>query len=285
MSVMISAKQLSKLYHAKTVLHNLNFEVEKGQIVGLLGPNGAGKTTLLKTLLGLAPYQGTINVAGFNPWHDRVKMMQEMCFIADVAILPRWLRVSQAVQFVEGVHPKFSATKAKAYLAKTDIPWGAKVQTLSKGMVAQLHLALVMAIDVPILILDEPTLGLDIIFRKTFYRNLLNDYFNEERTIIVTTHQVEEIEHILTHLMMIDRGELILHDSLEALSQRFCTLLTTADKVEAAAKFQPIDQQKQLTEVQMIFENVPRTELAPYGQVSDTRLSDLFVAKVSGGRA
>lgn len=283
----INVQNLSKKYGNKVALQEVNFSIHPGEIVGLLGPNGAGKTTLLKALLGMTAFEGNLSVFGLNPFKNRIQMMEQTCFIADVAILPKWLKVSQALKFVENVHPKFSKAQALHLLSKTDIQLTDSIKNLSKGMIVQLHLALIMAIDVNLLILDEPTLGLDIVYRKIFYRNLLNDFFNEQRSIIIATHQIEEIGTLLTDLMIVNKGKLILKDKIENLTQRYVTLTLThpMDKSKVLEKFHPIDEQTQLGETRFILENLQDTdiiELKQLGTVYPTPLSDLFLAKISG---
>ncbi|MEY2481667.1 MAG: type transport system ATP-binding protein, partial [Verrucomicrobiota bacterium] len=236
----IEARGLRKSYGTTIALDGINLRVEEGRILGLIGPNGAGKTTALDAILGLIPYQGELKVLGRDPWNERDLLMRDVCFIADVAVLPRWMRVSQALDYVAGVHPRFDRAKAEAFLAKTDIKRGSKVRQLSKGMVAQLHLALVMAIDARLLVLDEPTLGLDILYRKQFYDSLLNDYFDGTRTIVVTTHQVEEIQNVITDLMFIDRGRIVLETSMEQFEARYFEVMVNADQLAAAQARKPI---------------------------------------------
>jgi ABC-2 type transport system ATP-binding protein len=279
----IEAKGVRKSYGKKTVLSGIDFSISRGQIVGLIGPNGAGKTTLLKAMLGLIPAQGDIKVLGKNPYRQRDALMQEICFIADVAVLPKWLRVSNAIDFVEGVHPRFRRDKAMLFLNKTDIPLDCKIRELSKGMIAQLHLALVMAIDARILVLDEPTLGLDILYRKAFYRGLLDEYYTEERTIVVTTHQVEEVEDILTDVMIIHHGKLTMTSSMDDITARFIEVRAHPDNVNACDALKPLYRHKQLAHTQFIFQDVDRKTLAKLGDIRTPKLSDLFVAIVEGG--
>jgi len=280
MSTLIDARAVGKRYGRTRALDRVSFKVKKGQIIGLLGRNGAGKTSLLKVLLGLAPYEGDLSVLGMQPRQDRTALMQRMCFIADVAILPKWLRVKDAINFIEGVHPKFNRDKALMFMERTNVPLNKKVRHLSKGMVTQLHLALVMAIDVDILVLDEPTLGLDILYRKTFYQNLLNDYFTEERTIIVATHQVEEIEGLLTDVMILDKGQLILNHPMSELFDQFVVLTVRADQAEAVRKLKPLLEQPQIGQVRFLFEQPNKTQLEALGTLSNPSVSDIFVAKV-----
>src|SRR3974390_1531650 len=230
----IEARGLRKAFGTTVALDSIDLRVEEGRILGLIGPNGAGKTTALNAILGLIPYQGELRVLGREPWSDRGALMRDVCFIADVAILPRWMRVSQALDYVAGVHPRFDRAKAQSFLAKTTIPRASKISQLSKGMVVQLHLALVMAIDAKLLVLDEPTLGLDILYRKQFYDSLLNDYFDRSRTIVVTTHQVEEVQHVLADLMIIDRGRIVLNSSMEEIELRYLELMVNPENAAAA---------------------------------------------------
>ncbi|AML49087.1 multidrug ABC transporter ATP-binding protein [Coxiella burnetii] len=276
----IDAKHLNKKYGKFAALKEINFAIKRGQIVGLIGPNGAGKTTLLKSILGLTNYSGELNVLGLNPRSDRVKLIHHLCFIADVAILPRWIKVENLIEFVEGVHPNFNREKALGFLNKTNIKMHQKVKELSKGMIVQLHLALVMAIDVEILVLDEPTLGLDILYRKNFFHTILNDYYNEKRTIIIATHQVEEIESILTNLIMIDRGELLLESSMEEIAERFTEVRAMPDQAQFLQPLKPIFESKEIGRVRFIFENVDKNELEKYGEITVPSISYIFVAKI-----
>ena len=279
----VKATGVNKRYGSHQALNNINFTIEPGRIVGLIGPNGAGKTTLLKGLLGLASVDGELNVLGLNPAKQRTQLIEQVSFIADTAIMPRWLKVSQAVDYVAGVHPRFNREKAQHFLAKTNIKSNSRISALSKGMITQLHLALVMAIDSRLLVLDEPTLGLDIVYRKQFYNALLSDYFDEQKTIVITTHQVEEIENILTDLMFINRGELVLDLPMDSVGERFTELsVTNAQKAEVEqAGYRPISVQQRLGGVNMLFENVASDLLAPFGQVRTPSIADLFVAKVN----
>jgi len=277
-----TANDLSKHYGRFRALDNISFTIKAGQIVGLIGPNGAGKTTALKALLGLTPYSGRLEVMGRDPRRYRHRIMQDVCFIADVAVLPRWLRVNQILQYVQNVHPRFDRGKAERFLARTTIKPGARIKTLSKGMVTQLHLALVMAIDVRLLVLDEPTLGLDIIYRQEFYASLLEDYFDEDRTIIVSTHQVEEIQHILTDLMFIDRGRLVLDASMEDIASQFTQVTVPPENLQAAQDLHPIHQQEAFGRKVMLFEGVPRESLRHLGETATPNIANLFVAKVRG---
>jgi len=274
----VKARRLRKSYGKKAVLKGVDFSLLAGRIVGLIGPNGAGKTTILKTLLGLTPFDGEMQVLGFDPRSQRADLMREVSFIADVAVLPRWLRVSHAIDFLAGVHPKFSREKAEYFLAKTRIEKSSKVRQLSKGMVAQLHLALVMAIDARLLVLDEPTLGLDILFRKTFYNNLLTEYFDENNTVLITTHQVEEIEHILTDLIFIDDGKIVLDVSMEEVAERFVELSVRPDAVSQAQALGPLKQWQMLGRQVMVFDGVPREALSEFGDTGTPSVADLFVA-------
>lgn len=282
MASLVSARNVTKAYGATKAVDNVSFEIESGRITGLIGPNGAGKTTLLKALLGLTDCQGSLSVMGLDPFRQRKELMQNICFIADVAVLPRWIQVSQLLNFVESVHPKFSRQTADKLLSQTNIPAAAKVRQLSKGMVTQLHLSIIMAIDAKLLILDEPTLGLDIIFRKEFYTNLLNDYFDGERTIIITTHQIEEIENLLTDLMFINNGRLILDASMDSVPERFAELMTSGEAADSARKLGPFFERAVFGKQVLTFEGVPREKLTPFGDVRTPDISDLFVAKVKG---
>ena len=281
-SNVISARHLSKRYGSKLAVDNLNFDIPAGRIVGLIGPNGSGKTTTLKAALGLVPFDGQLKVLGLDPRSQRDELMQNVCFIADVAILPRWLKVKDAVDFVAGVHPKFDRAKAERYLAHTKLSPSMKVKQMSKGMIVQLHLALVMAIDAKLLVLDEPTLGLDILYRKQFYQNLLEDYFDEQKTIIVTTHQVEEIEHILTDLMFIREGKIVLSATMDEVGERFTEVMVPAEKVEAAKALKPIDERQVFGKSVLLFDGVPRAQLAALGETRNPGIADLFVAIMKG---
>lgn len=280
MSAVIDAKGIYKSYGKKIALDQVDLSIPAGRIVGLIGPNGAGKTTLLKGILGLASVEGELRVLDLNPFSERVKLLENVSFIADTAILPRWLKVSEALEYIEGVHPKFSREKAMSFLAKTQIKLTSKVKDLSKGMVTQLHLALIMAIDSKLLVLDEPTLGLDILYRKQFYEALLNDYYDAQKTILITTHQVEEIEGILTDLVFINNGRIILESSMEALSEKFCELHVDAANKDNAMTFNPIHIRTILGGFSMIFENVDISQLQALGKVTTPSVADLFVAKI-----
>ena len=282
MSAVISARGLTKRYGKSVAVDNISFEIPAGRIIGLIGPNGSGKTTTLKAALGLIPFEGELTVLGLDPRTHRDELMENVCFIADVAVLPRWIRVSEAVDFVAGVHPKFDRKKAERYLANTKLKPSMKVKQMSKGMVVQLHLALVMAIDAKLLVLDEPTLGLDILYRKQFYQNLLEDYFDEEKTIIVTTHQVEEIEHILTDLMFIRDGRITLSATMDEISERFVEVMVPAENVAAAKALNPIDERQVFGKSVMLFDGVPRAQVAALGETRNVGVADLFVAKMKG---
>ncbi len=285
MTSLVTAKGVSKHYGDLAAVDNVSFEVEKGKILGLIGPNGAGKTTLLKAVLGLTDCQGQLSVLGLDPFRQRKEMMKNICFIADVAVLPRWIRVAQLLEFVEKTHPNFSRSRAEELLAATKIKKESKVRELSKGMVTQLHLSIIMAVDAKLLVLDEPTLGLDIIFRKDFYGNLLNDYFDGERTIVITTHQVEEIENLLTDLMFINDGKIILNSSMEAIPDSYAELLTSGDNAAAARRLGPLHERDVFGKHVMTFENVDRGQLAGLGEIHTPSVADLFVAKVKGAAA
>jgi len=282
MSVVISAKGLTKRYKNKLALDNTSFQIQSGRIVGLIGPNGAGKTTALKAILGLTRFEGELSVLGMDPRTHRDELMHDVCFIADVAILPRWLRAGQAIDFVAGVHPRFNRAKCESYLARTQIRMDQRVREMSKGMVAQLHLALVMAIDAKLLILDEPTLGLDILYRKQFYQSLLEDYFDHEKTIVVTTHQVEEVEHILTDLMFIRDGKISLDTTMDQLGERFAEVMVSPDRVEAARALGPIDERQVFGKSIFLFDGVARDRLATLGELRTPGIADLFVAIMKG---
>jgi ABC-2 type transport system ATP-binding protein len=276
----IEARGLRKAYGTTVAVDGINLRVEEGRILGLIGPNGAGKTTALNAILGLTSYQGDLRVMGRDPWAARDQLMRDVCFIADVAVLPRWLRVSQALDYVAGVHPRFDRAKAEAFLAKTDIKRTSKVRELSKGMVTQLHLALVMAIDARLLVLDEPTLGLDILYRKQFYDSLLNDYFDRTRTILVTTHQVEEVQHVLTDLMFINRGHIVLNCTMEEFESRYVEVQVNAEHLTAARALKPIHERQILGRSILLFDGVDRQQLAPLGEVRTPSIADLFVAVI-----
>jgi ABC-2 type transport system ATP-binding protein len=276
----IAARSLRKAFGATVAVDGIDLRVEAGRILGIIGPNGAGKTTALNAILGLTPYQGELKVLGRDPWAERDRLMLDVAFVADVAVLPRWIRVSQTLDYVAGVHPRFDRAKAEAFLAKTTIRRGSKVRELSKGMVTQLHLALVMAIDARILVLDEPTLGLDILYRKQFYDSLLNDYFDRIRTIVVTTHQVEEIQDVLTDLIFIDRGRIVLRCSMEEFESRYLEVMLHPEQVVAARALKPIHERQVLGRSILLFDRVDRQELAALGDVRTPSIADLFVAVV-----
>lgn len=277
----IEARGLRKAFGTTIALDGVDLRVEEGRILGIIGPNGAGKTTALNAMLGLISYQGELKVLGRDPWTERDLLMRDVCFIADVSVLPRWIKVSQALDFVAGIHPRFDRTKAKGLLAKTNISVDRKVKHLSKGMVAQLHLALVMAIDARLLVLDEPTLGLDILFRKQFYDSLLNDYFDRSRTIVVTTHQVEELQHILTDLMFIDRGRIVLSCSMDEFESRYLEVTVNPDQLLAARALKPMYERQVFGRAVLMFDRVERGRLVQLGEVSTPSIADLFVAVMS----
>jgi len=274
----IEARGLRKSFGTTIALDGFDLRVDEGRILGLIGPNGAGKTTALNAILGLTPYQGQLSVLGRNPWTERDQLMRDVSFIADVAILPRWMRVSQALEYVAGVHPRFDRAKAESFLARTTIRSASKIRELSKGMVAQLHLALVMAIDARLLVLDEPTLGLDILYRKQFYDSLLNDYFDRTRTILVTTHQVEEIQDVLTDLTFIDRGRIVLACGMDEFESRYVELMVNPAQVAAARALKPIHERQSLGRSILLFDRVDRPQLAALGDVRTPSIADLFVA-------
>ena len=282
MTAIISAKGLTRRYGKTVAVDNISFDIPAGRIVGLIGPNGSGKTTVLKAILGLAPFEGELNVLGLDPRTQRDELMQQVCFIADVAILPRWLRVKDAVDFVAGVHPKFDRVKAERYLANTKLKPSMKVKEMSKGMVVQLHLALVMAIDAQLLVLDEPTLGLDILYRKQFYQHLLEEYFDQNKTIIITTHQVEEIEHILTDLIFIREGRLVLLSTMDEVGVRFSEVMVSAEKTDQARALKPIDERQVFGKSVMLFDGVSRETLEALGEVRTPGIADIFVATMKG---
>jgi ABC-2 type transport system ATP-binding protein len=277
----IEAHGLRKVFGTTIALDNVDLRVEEGRILGLIGPNGAGKTTALNAILGLTSYEGDLKVLGRDPWNAREELMRDVSFIADVAVLPRWIRVSQLLDYVAGVHPKFDRAKAEAFLAKTTIKRTSKVRQLSKGMVAQLHLALVMAIDAKLLVLDEPTLGLDILYRKQFYDSLLNDYFDGTRTIVVTTHQVEEVQDVLTDLMFISHGRIVLECSMEEFESRYVEVMVHPDHVAGARSLKPLNERQVFGRSVMLFDHVDRGQLAALGDVRTPNIADLFVAVMS----
>ncbi|MEV4782858.1 ABC transporter ATP-binding protein [Burkholderia sp. LMU1-1-1.1] len=282
MSTIITASNLSKKYGKQAALDGVTFTVEAGRIVGLIGPNGSGKTTTLKALLGLTQFDGELSVLGMDPRTQRDALMNEVCFIADVAILPKWLKVKDAIDFVEGVHPRFDRSKAEKYLAITKLDPRMKVKAMSKGMVVQLHLALVMAIDAKLLVLDEPTLGLDILYRKQFYQNLLEDYFDENKTIVITTHQIEEVEHILTDLMFIQDGKISLAATMDEVGERFTEVMVEPPFIAAANALQPMTQRTVFGKSIMLFDGVSREQLANFGELRTPSVADLFVATMKG---
>ena len=283
MSGVLTAKGLNKRYGKHLAVDHINLAIQPGRIVGLIGPNGSGKTTTLKAALGLIPFEGELKVLGFDPRTQRDELMNEVCFIADVAVLPRWIRVREVLDFVEGTHPKFNRQKAKDYLAKTKLSPDMKVKEMSKGMIVQLHLALVMAIDAKLLVLDEPTLGLDILYRKQFYQRLLEDYFDEDKTIIVTTHQVEEIEHILTDVMFIRDGKIVLTAAMDEVADRYTEVLASAEHLDTARALKPIDERAlPFGKTVMLFDGADPARLAALGETRTPGLADLFVATMKG---
>jgi ABC-2 type transport system ATP-binding protein len=285
MTAIIEARGLTKSFGDTHALRSVDLDIQPGRIVGLIGPNGAGKTTLIKAVLGLTAFDGGLKVVGRDPRTQRDQLMNEVCFIADVAVLPRWLKVSQALEFVAGVHPRFDRKRAEEFLAKTDIRMDRRVRQLSKGMVTQLHLALILAIDARLLVLDEPTLGLDLLFRRAFYDNLLNDYFDKERTILVTTHQVEEIENILTDVIFIQHGKLVLDSPMDNLAERFTQLVPGVGNVERARALGPIDERDVFGRAAMLFDGRNRAELEALGEVRTPSVADLFVAMMQPGKS
>lgn len=282
MSAVVQARGLSKKFGKTIALDSVDFQIEAGRIVGFIGPNGAGKTTALKAILGLSEYEGSLSVLGFDPRSQRSQLMEQVCFIADVAVLPRWIKVGEAIDFVAGVHPRFSRTKCEAYLANTKLTKSMRVREMSKGMIVQLHLALVMAIDARILVLDEPTLGLDILYRKTFYENLLSEYFDEEKTIIVTTHQVEEIEHILTDLIFIRDGKIVLNASMDEIGDRYAEVMVNPDRADAARALKPLHERQIFGKSIFLFDGVEHARLSELGELHKPSIADLFVATMKG---
>jgi len=274
----IEAHGLRKAFGKTIALDRVDLRIEEGRILGLIGPNGAGKSTALNAILGLTSYEGELKVLGRDPWNERNELMRDVCFIADVAVLPRWLRVSQALDFVAGVHPRFDRAKAESLLARTSIKRTSKVRELSKGMVTQLHLALVMAIDAKLLVLDEPTLGLDLLYRKQFYDSLLNEYFDRERTIVVTTHQVEEVQHVLTDVMFINQGRIVLNCSMDQFETRYQEVMVHPERIAAARALKPIHERQLFGRSILIFDGVDRQQLAALGEVRTPSIADLFVA-------
>jgi len=282
MTAVIEARGLSKAYGGTRALDGVNLNVESGRIVGLIGPNGAGKTTALKAILGLTPFSGEMHVLGLDPRTQRDALMREVCFIADVAVLPRWLRVSQALDFVSGVHPRFDRARATEMLSKTRIRMTSRVRELSKGMVTQLHLALIMAIDARLLVLDEPTLGLDLLYRRKFYDTLLNDYFDKDRTILLTTHQVEEVENLFTDVIFINHGHVVLAAAVEDLGNRYQQLTLAGEQAARARALQPFYEREVFGRVAMLFEGRSAAELGALGELRTPSIADLFVAKMQG---
>lgn len=285
MTSVVGARNVSKSYGSIRAIDDVSFDIEKGKITGLIGPNGAGKTTLLKAVLGLTDCRGSLSVLGLDPFRQRKELMQNICFIADVAVLPRWIRVTQLLDFIEAVHPRFSRSRAEELLSQTKVRPDAKVRELSKGMVTQFHLSIITAIDAKLLVLDEPTLGLDILFRKEFYGNLLNDYFDGERTILITTHQVEEIENLLTDIMFINDGKIVLDASMEDLPERYVELLASTENAEEARRLKPIYEREVFGKKVLMFEGVSRDRLQGMGEVRTPGVADLFVAKIKGAAA
>lgn len=282
MSQIIKARGLSKKYGKFQALDSVDISIDRGRIVGLIGPNGAGKTTALKALLGLTDFDGELQVCGFDPRRQRHKLMQHVSFIADVAVLPGWMKVSESITFVEGVHARFDRQRANEILALTKIPLNKKIRQLSKGMVTQLHLALVLAIDSSVLVLDEPTLGLDILYRKTFYDRLLNDYFQEDKTIIITTHQVDEIEYLLTDLLFIHEGRIVMDVAMEDIHNRYQELTVNPEQVEQARALGPLTERELFGRHQFLFEDADRARLSELGEIKVPKVTDLFVAKMKG---
>ena len=284
MTTVIEARNLGKSYGKFRALDGVSFEIPLGRIVGVIGANGAGKTTMLNAILGLTRYDGELKVMGKNPSTNRAKLMEDVCFISDVATLPRWMKVAQVLDYVESVHPKFDREVALDYLSRTTVPLDKKVRKLSKGMITQTHLAVIMAIDAKLLVLDEPTLGLDIIFRKGFYASLLEEYFDKHRTIVVTTHQVEEIEHILTDAMFIRDGEMVVYETMDDLAMRFCQVLVDQEDAGKARALDPIFEQKAFGKVNFVYNGVDKNKLKKLGDIKRVGLADLFVAYMTGGK-
>ncbi len=276
----IEARGLRKTYGTTVALDGVDLRVEEGRILGIIGPNGAGKSTALHAILGLTPYEGELQVLGKDPWTERERLMRDVSFIADVALLPRWIRVSQVVEYVAGVHPRFDRARAEGLLAKTTIKRSSRVKELSKGMVTQLHLALVMAIDARLLVLDEPTLGLDILYRKRFYDALLNDYFDRRRTIVITTHQIDEIQDVLTDFAFVDRGRIVLESSMESFESRWLEVLVSPEHVDEARALRPIHERRSFGRTILLFDRVERQRLASLGDVRTPSIADLFVATI-----
>ncbi len=282
MTTIIEARGLSKSFGGNRALDNVSFSIDQGRIVGLIGPNGAGKTTAIKAILGLTAFSGDLRVLGLDPRTHRDELMRDVCFMADVAVLPRWLRVSQALDYCAGVHPRFVRARAEEFLRKTDIRMNSRVRELSKGMVTQLHLALILAIDARLLVLDEPTLGLDLLYRRQFYDTLLNDYFAKDRTILLTTHQVEEVENLFTDVIFVSRGQVALMSSVEELGSRFLQLTVAAEQAGPARALKPFYEREVFGRVAMFFEGRSAAELAPLGELRTPSIADLFVAKMQG---
>jgi ABC-2 type transport system ATP-binding protein len=285
MTTIIEARGLTKSFGSTRALDGVSFSIEAGRIVGLIGPNGAGKTTALKSILGLTAYEGELRVLGRDPYSDRDALMRDVCFIADVAVLPKWIRVSQALEYVQAVHPRFDRARAEEFLKRTDIRMKSRVKELSKGMVTQLHLALILAIDARLLVLDEPTLGLDLLFRRQFYDTLLNDYFDKERTILLTTHQVEEIENLLTDVIFINHGHIALDSTVEGLATRYAQVNVNPDQTARAREMKPFYEREVFGRVAMFYEGRNPDELVSLGEVRTPSITDLFVAKMQGAPA
>ena len=278
----VEAKGLGKTFGDFHALKHVDFKMPIGRIIGVIGANGAGKTTLLNAVLGLTTYEGDLKVLGHNPATERDALMKDVCFIADIATLPKWMKVSEVLDFVEEVHPRFDRKKAMTFLDRTNVPQNRKVRALSKGMTVQLHLAVVMSIEAKLLVLDEPTLGLDIIFRKQFYQSLLEEYFDEERTIVITTHQVEEIENILTDVMFIKDGEIVLESDMEELTQQFIEVMVDKGKEDEAMALKPIKNGVSFGKSTCVYKNVDRETLANLGETRRLGLADIFVATMTG---
>jgi ABC-2 type transport system ATP-binding protein len=276
----IEARGIRKTFGTTVALDGVDLRVDEGRIVGLIGPNGAGKTTALNAILGLTSYEGQLSVLGRDPWTTRAELMRDVAYIADVAVLPRWIRVSHLLDYAGGVHPRFDRAKAEGFLAKTSIKRDARVRELSKGMVTQLHLALVMAVDARLLVLDEPTLGLDILYRKQFYDSLLNDYFDQSRTILVTTHQVEEIQDVLTDVVFINRGRIVFTSSMEDFESRYLEVVVHPDRLAAARALRPIYERHVLGRSILLVDGADRQQLAALGDVRKPSIADLFVAVI-----
>ena len=279
----IEARGLRKAFGPTVAVDGIDLRVEEGRILGLIGPNGAGKTTALNAILGLTPFQGELKVLGRNPWTQRDQLMRDVSFISDVAVLPRWIKVSQVLDYLAGIHPRFDRAKAEAFLTKTSIRQSQKVRELSRGMVAQLHLALVMSIDARLLLLDEPTLGLDLLYRKQFYDSLLNDYFDRNRTIVVTTHQVEEIQDVLTDVMFLDRGRIVLNCSMEEIESRYVELLALPEHLQSARALRPLSERQSFGRSVLLFDRVDRNQLSALGETRTPSIADLFLAVMSQG--